>query len=243
MASFINKSLYLSYAMPFASRYILQTKLSPICSSFGPNLKNNETLSNVKIDAFNIRLLNVNSKDMNDHQASSASEVTFLNEANKLRNTTLGCVKEASVNKNEFAAAENKDKLDLLLNGAAKIRKKSYKKSKKLSFRNYLQPIESNKELKLSKDNKYEYMLEKPSWSFKEILEQNNAMADSYKSNEQEADKVFDKAAKFYEDKRVAEFQYQRRSPEYKIDWNSAMAMLKETETQLPPMRPTRYPN
>ena len=86
-------------------------------------------MSNVKIDAFNIRLLNVNSKDMNDHQASSASEVTFLNEANKLRNTTLGCVKEASVNENEFVAAENKDKLDVLLNGPAKIRKKSYKKS------------------------------------------------------------------------------------------------------------------
>ena len=111
MAAFINKSLYLSIAIPFASRYILQSELFPVCSNIGLNLKGNEILRNLKIDASShIRLLKVNSKYMNTHQASSnafpANKGTFLNEANKLQNTTLDCVTDTSDNKSEFVITD-----------------------------------------------------------------------------------------------------------------------------------------
>jgi len=92
----------------------------------------------------------------------------------------------------------------------------------------------------LYKNNEMEFIQNEPLLSFKNILEQNNAMADTFKHNDLEANKVFDKAARFYETKREAELQFRKRTPEYAIDWNSAMAMVKETESQLPSMIPSR---
>ena len=69
---------------------------------------------------------------------------------------------------------------------------------------------------------------------FREVLENDPMFFDKHQHNEMEANEIFDKAAKFYEQKRAAEFGSQRK-PEYAIDWNSAMAMVKETEAHLPP--------
>ena len=52
--------------------------------------------------------------------------------------------------------------------------------------------------------------------------------------NDLESERIFDDAAKFYEDKREAETNLAKRSRKSAIDWASAMAMIKETECQFP---------
>ena len=77
-------------------------------------------------------------------------------------------------------------------------------------------------------------MIQSPSLTFAEVLDRHPAFLDKYQQNDKEANRMFDKAAKFYEDKRAAEL-ISHRKPEYAIDWNSAIAMVKQTETQFPP--------
>ena len=72
-----------------------------------------------------------------------------------------------------------------------------------------------------------------PITSFKNVLNSKAKLFDADQSNEIEANKIFDKAAKFYEDKREAEKNSNRGSVS-PFDWNSAMAMIKETESQFP---------
>ena len=69
---------------------------------------------------------------------------------------------------------------------------------------------------------------------FKDVLSKFNTQLDQDELGDEGANKAFDKAAKFYEDKREAELYSKKRSPEYSIDWESAMAMVKETESRYP---------
>ena len=69
---------------------------------------------------------------------------------------------------------------------------------------------------------------------FKDVLSKFNTQLGQDELGDEGANKAFDKAAKFYEDKRAAELYSKKRSPEYSIDWESAMAMVKETESRYP---------
>ena len=69
---------------------------------------------------------------------------------------------------------------------------------------------------------------------FKDVLSKFNTQLGQDELGDEGANKAFDKAAKFYEDKREAELYSKKRSPEYSIDWESAMAMVKETESRYP---------
>ena len=69
---------------------------------------------------------------------------------------------------------------------------------------------------------------------FKDVLSKFNTQLGQDELGDEGANKAFDKAAKFYEDQREAELYSKKRSPEYSIDWESAMAMVKETESRYP---------
>ena len=118
---------------------------------------------------------------------------------------------------------------------------KSNKKPKNYLFRKMAIPNDSELSTKAhSKLDKGNRMIDKKASSqllFKNIIEQNSTkLPDEHNLNEIEAAKVFDKAAEFYEAKRAT-----GRSQKSLIDWNSAMAMIKETELQFPPKYYSRY--
>lgn len=69
--------------------------------------------------------------------------------------------------------------------------------------------------------------------TFKDVIRDTNLFNGDV-LNDLEAARIFDKAAKFYEDKREAETNLAKRSRKSAIDWASAMAMIKETECQFP---------
>ena len=88
--------------------------------------------------------------------------------------------------------------------------------------------------VKGNSDNKIPQQYTKQKIFFKDVLSKFNTQLDQDELGDEGANKAFDKAAKFYEDKREAELYSKKRSPEYSIDWESAMAMVKETESRYP---------
>jgi len=172
---------------------------------------------------------------------SSTCQPSFLHEATNLLKESSNSTFNAKTSNSELNSEVNRNNLERQApTSRIESNSKTSKKRKKNLFRNMLKP---NKEFTVKTNNDIEskFIMHKPSLTFKAILEQNNIMADTFKQNDIEANKVFDKAAKFYESKREAELQFRKYTPEYAIDWNSAMAMIKETETQLPSMAPTKY--
>lgn len=181
-----------------------------------------------------------NSDILNDSQIElknvKPSDHTFLNLANTMH-LSLDSVAPTKTIENASNKKKYDSKSDIKpdnINGLGhktKDNRNFVKKSKKHLFSNQLQ-------VGLTKDrtakNKISNVLQTPSLSFAEVLDRHPAFFDKYQQNDMEANKIFDKAAKFYEDKREAEI-ISHRKPEYAIDWNSAMAMVKQTETQLPP--------
>ena len=131
--------------------------------------------------------------------------------------------------KNEIKNKSDGNKVALKVNP-----RKNYLKKKKKPLSNDLRAsLTKLDETDKSIGNKVSKVSQK-SLSFREILDNDPMFKDKDKHNEMEANEIFDKAAKFYEQKRAAELGSQRK-PEYVIDWNSAMAMVKETEAHFPP--------
>ena len=95
-------------------------------------------------------------------------------------------------------------------------------------------PKSSLGKVKGNSDNKTPQQYTKQKIFFKDVLSKFNTQLDQDELGDEGANKAFDKAAKFYEDKREAELYSKKRSPEYSIDWESAMAMVKETESRYP---------
>ena len=170
-----------------------------------------------------------NSGQQGNSQSESCTEskatvaTTFLKEANNLLKLSSDTTK-----KSEKDARTNEVKFD--------VKTKSTnigKRQKSISCNQQLSNVNKIEDSSKMLENRFSEVLEKPSLSFKEIGN-NVTILDPQKDNDLEADRIFDQAAAFYEDKREAESHSYRRNPEYAIEWNSAMAMVKETESQFP---------
>ena len=242
MAFLLNKNLFRSYVVPQALKYTSKIKQSQILP-FGTNAINVNSISSQQNQLHLNSLREICTVNMNHRFTSSnasSDQLTFLDEANKFLNKTS----DSKENCKSECRGEGEDVSVQQINipkSRKDLNSKSSKKRKKLLFRNVLKPSNNIEKTISYKNNEMKFIQNEPLLSFKNILEQNNAMADTFKQNDLEANKVFDKAARFYETKREAELQFRKRTPEYAIDWNSAMAMVKETESQLPSMIPLRY--
>ena len=243
MAFLLNKNLFRSYVVPQALKFTTKIKQSQI--SFSTNIINVNLIASKQNQLHLNRLSKTCTVNMDHRYTSSnasSNQLTFLDEANKFLNKTSDSVFNKENRNSECSdKGENISTQQIDLPKKRKdLNSKSSKKRKKLLFRNVLKPSINIEKTSSYKSNEMKCIQNEPMLSFKDILEQNNAMADTFKQNDLEANKVFDKAARFYETKREAELQLRKRTPEYAIDWNSAMAMVKETESQLPSMIPSR---
>ena len=244
MAFLSNKNLFRRYVVPQALKYSTKVEQSQILS-FGTNIINVNPIARQQNQLnFNRlrRTFTVNMIHRFTSSNASSNQLTFLDEANKFLNKTSDSVSNKEDRNSECSVkGENINTIQI---DAAKNQKdlnsKASKKRKKILHRNMFKPSINIEKTSSYKKNEMKFIQNEPLLSFKYILEQNNAMADKFKQNDLEANKVFDKAARFYETKREAELQFRKRTPEYAIDWNSAMAMVKETESQLPSMIPSR---
>ena len=244
MAVVCNKTIFQNHIVPYILRHTTKSKQNPIYLNLSPRYKCDSIFRNMKTEAFNIRP-EITQEYVNARQTSSdasANQLSFLNEANKILNTNSDTVTNLTKNQIEISSKEG-DKNALNINQSAAKKQSDHKpnkRRKKHLFRNQIQLPKDMAKNRLSNHHELQYVMKKPSLSFKEILENNDVMNDTCKQNDRDASKLFSKAAKFYEDKRAVEQQFRRNTPEYAIDWNSAMAMVKETESQFPHIIPTR---
>ena len=241
MALLSYKNSFRSYVVPQALKSISIIQKSQILS-FGTNVINVNSIASQQNQMHLNRIRKTRTVNLNYRFTSSnasSDQLTFLDVANEFLNKTS----DSKEIRNSECKGERENisiqKIDLP-KSQKDLNSRSSKKRKKLLFRNVPKPSTNIEKTSLYKNNEMEFIQNEPLLSFKNILEQNNAMADTFKQNDLEANKVFDKAARFYETKREAELQFRKRTPEYAIDWNSAMAMVKETESQLPSMIPSR---
>ena len=242
MAVFCYKTIFQNYVVPYILRHATKSKQNLIYLSLIPRYKCDSMFRNMKTEVFNVRPEITLQGRVNARQASSdtsVNQLSFLNEANKILNTSSDTVTNSTKNQIEISSKESNKNA----NQSEAIKQSDHKpnkRRKKHLFRNQIQLPKDMAKNRLSNHHELQYVMKKPSLSFKEILENNDVMNDTCKQNDRDASKLFSKAAKFYEDKRAVEQQFRRNTPEYAIDWNSAMAMVKETESQFPHIIPTR---
>jgi len=245
MAVFCNKTMFQNYVVPYILRHTTKSKQNPIYLNLSPRYKCDSIFRNMKTEAFNIRPEITLQGYVNACQASSdasANQLSFLNEANKVLNTSSDSATNLTKNQIEIRSEET-TKNALNINQSAAKKQSDHKPNKRRKrhlFRNQIQLPKDMTKNRLGNHHEIQHVMKKPSLSFKEIIENNDVMNDTCKQNDRDANELFSKAAKFYEDKRAVEQQFRRNTPEYAIDWNSAMAMVKETESQFPHIIPTR---
>ena len=91
MAVICNKTIFQNYVVPYILRHTTKSKQNPIYLNLSPRYKCDSIFRNMKTEAFNIRPEITLQGYVNACQASSdasANQLSFLNEANKVINTS-----------------------------------------------------------------------------------------------------------------------------------------------------------
>merc|ERR1711899_303654 len=146
----------------------------------------------MKTEAFNIRPEITLQGYVNACQASSdasANQLSFLNEANKVLNTSSDSATNSTKNQIEIRSEET-TKNALNINQSAAKKQSDHKPNKRRNrhlFRNQIQLPKDMTKNRLGNHHEIQNVMKKPSLSFKGIIENNDVMNDTCKQNDRDA--------------------------------------------------------